>query len=387
MSVEQTVDINTNTNTNTNTKQNIDIVRAATGFHQPSIMPPKVMRSISVENYKQLSKGCDYTDIADDIPDDIQQFDFNTWRKIEYNDSELQVGDVILSSINSTLSFGSIGTQSVTYCSDTKSPDIMEIKVTKHNSDWKPTNETSIIEQFINGISLPEFYYDLFAVIKIGNDIRQVTYADQTASWNKMHIASHSGDVHERFNARVHTLNTNETQNVKIKKLRHTIILDIANLAIISQTQPVAVFLYNAGYNRGRLHNLSNYMPQETVCDVFYVTEDDDKKKALFEAPIYTEDSKNNSAVLVSVITIQPHHIETRLVRKYAHGIVSRAGCLHNKIEQKYWSELLENQEQLKQFNINAPTSTDTTEALPALPAMPPAMPPLGIMRSMAGYH
>jgi hypothetical protein len=150
---------------------------------------------------------------------------------------------------------------------------------------------------------------------------------------------------------------------VRIQKLRHTIVINIPNLVELSKTESVAIYLYNAGYNVGREHTLDNYKPQETVCDIYAVDEDNNKTKYLFESPLYTEDSITHSAALVSLISVNSDEVKINILQKFAQGIATAPEKLYCRIKDKFWPELTELEPSLKAFDTKPTPTTHEEEA------------------------
>jgi hypothetical protein len=324
---------------------------------------------------------------------DMSEIILSEWDDITYQELDLKVGDVRLNARDQTLSFGSIGTQLVSsyqYNDSLENKEMTTINVQQWPADRIPTNGDSSLDAYINSYHNTEkYFFDFFAIFEIGNNRIPITYCNTTASYKEIHLGSHSGDITETKIIRVNVMNLDGSTSIKyveIKKLRHTIILNIPNLVEISKTEPVAVYLYNAGYNGGREHMLYNYMSQETVCDIYTVDEDNNKKKYLFESPLYTEDSITHSAALVSLISVNSEEVKINILQKFAQGIATDPTKLYNRIKNKFWAELTELEPSLKAFDTKPTPTTHVEEADDDLDELPGVLPPpmAGLQRSNA---
>lgn len=375
-SIDEKTYINTNSNDTTNS-----IPKITHSITEPSnkTTPPKFLRTSSTTAYRSFScvgeqptfSGPDMSDILD-----FPGINQNGWENIIYQDQDLKIGDSILNARDQTLSFGSIGTQSVYShpSNDTyKDKEMPTIVVQKWEADRKPTNNDSILEKHINNHRTGTYYFDFFAIFEIGGNRIPISYIKTAAHYKGLHLGSHSGDTTETKIIRANVMNLDGSMTVeyiRIHKLRHTIILNIPNLVELSKTEAISIYLYNAGYNGGKEHTLDNYMPQETVCDILTVDEDNNKKKYLFESPLYTDDSITHSAALVSLISVKNDEVKIHILQKFAQGIASAPNILYSRIKDKFWAELTELEPSLKAHDTNTESIMEED-----LPPLPPGMP------------
>jgi len=370
---------------NINTKTtNPKIIKSITEI--PNAMP--ILKRSCTDTYRSISSVGDKATISDIKFDGINA-DQSGWCDIPYEETDLHDGDIILNNISNTLSFGSVGSQSIRKLKYDKSYDdkiMPEFKVTIWPADKVQSNNDSILETFINKGKNDIHYYDFFAVIQIDNDTYPIAYNRCVNYYKDRHLASHSGDITETKLIRVFIINLDGTttiEYVNIVKLRHTIIINIPNLIEIANDKSVAVFLYNAGYNGGREHTLVNYMPQETVCDISIIDVDNNKKKYLFESPLYAKDSLEYSAALVAIVSIKSDEAKIYIHQKFEHGIASKPNVLHRKIITKYKTSLQSVEEHAHEQQDHE-QHDHGHEEMPQF-MLPPPM--LGIQRSIGGFH
>ena len=352
---------------------------------------PQLKRSQSTSAYRSFSDvGEKPTFSGPDM--NMPEMNLSGWEDIMYQEQDLKVGDMILNARDQTLSFGSIGTQRVysqPYDDTFKDKEMTTITVQKWADDRIPTNNDSILEKHINNHRTDIYYFDFFAIFEIGSNRIPISYCNTTASYKGAHLGSHSGDTTETKIIRVIIMNLDGSTNmeyVRIQKLRHTIVLNIPNLVELSKTETVAIYLYNAGYNGGREHTLDNYRPQDTVCDICTVDEDNNKKKYLFESPLYTEDSITHSAAMVSLISVNSDEVKINILQKFAQGIATAPENLYHRIKDKFWPELTELEPSLKAFDTKPTPTNHIEEADDELDELPGVLPPpmAGLQRSNA---
>ena len=358
---------------------------------------PKLTHQLSTNNYRSISCIGAKPHISENTTMNIcLDMDLDGWLNIPYEDNDLVPGNNIINSKNHTLSMGSIGTQLISSKSynyeyyDTQVMPTFTVK--KWETDRKQNKTDTLLEKYFNTSHSHEDsvnnFYDFFAVFQIGNTQINLTYSITNATYKETHLGSHSGDITEDKVIRVKVVNLDGSIDIKyitITKLRHTIILNIPNLVKIAETEPVAVFFYNAGYDMGSEHKLDNYIKQETVCDMCTIDDDNNKKKYLFEAPIYTKDSENHSAALVSMISIDNNDVNINVVRFFSQGIATKPKILHSKIKDTFWTELTEVAPALKSFDTLQTSKKEDTveEEARDIPHFMPHIPG-GIRRSFA---
>lgn len=354
---------------------------------------PKIIKSITnIPNAPILKRSCTdtYRSISSvgnkatisDIKFDGIDADQSGWSNVPYEETDLHDGDILLNNTSNTLRFGSIGSQSISKVKYNKSYDdevMPEFKVNIWPTDKVLSNNDTILETFINKGDNDIHYYDFFAVIQIDNATYPIAYNKCVNYYKDKHLASHSGDTTETKLIRVFIINLDGTitvEYVQIRKLRHTIIINIPNLIEIANDKSVAVFLYNAGYNGGCEHMLVNYMPQEIVCDISIIDVDNNKKKYLFESPLYAEDSVKHSAALVAMVSIKSDEAKIHILQKFEQGSASNPDILHRRVITKYKTSLLELDTSLQ--------SVEDHDEMPQF-MLPPPM--VGIQRSIGGFH
>jgi len=378
----------TNSTPSTNSTNTVSKIKHSITEAYNNSSVPRFKRTQTTSAYRSFSSvGDEPTFTGSNM--DMPEMNLSGWEDIMYQEQDLKVGDMILNARDQTLSFGSIGTQRVhsqPYDNTFKDKEMTTITVQKWAADRIPTNNDSILEKHINNHRTDTYYFDFFAIFEIGGNRMPITYSNTTASYKGTHLGSHSGDTTETKIIRVIIMNLDGSTNmeyVRIQKLRHTIVLNIPNLVELSKTESVAIYLYNAGYNVGREHTLDNYMPQETVCDICTVDEDNNKKKYLFESPLYTEDSITHSAALVSLISVNSDEVKINILQKFAQGIAIAPEKLYCRIKDKFWPELTELEPSLKAFDTKPTPTTHEEEADDEQPGVPP--PPMtGLQRSNA---
>jgi hypothetical protein len=395
-SIDEKTTIPTNTNTNPNTNTDVitkkpEILRGITSAPSNIL---KLTRQSSTGAYRSITSLGAKPEISGNITtssDKALDIDLNGWLNIQYEDNDLVPGNKITNSISHTLSVGSIGTQlisSKSYNYEYYDKQVMPtFTVKKWETDRKQNKTDTLLEKYFNTPhedSVNKNFYDFFAVFQIGNTRIYLTYKITNAIYKGIHLGSHSGDITEDKVIRVNIVNLDgsiEKKYITITKLRHTIILNIPNLVKIAETEPVAVFFYNAGYIMGSEHKLDNYIEQETVCDVCTIDDDNNKKKYLFEAPIYTTDSENHSAALVSIISIDNNDVNINVVRFFSQGIATKPEILHSKIKETFWATLTEVEPALKAFDTLETSTKENTLAEEA-PNIPQIQAPIqGIIR------
>jgi len=306
---------------------------------------PKLSRQSSTANYRsQTQSSGGSVNITQSSSDEID-FDFNAWEDIQYKSEDLKINDRVNHNNNYELRFGTIGDQQFNHTYNKPyDNNIHMVHIPPKNND-EEHNDIPLLEHFIHGTHIPIFYFDLWALIKIGNDELFVSFNNNSAYYEDMHIAQHSGDVTVKDIICAITTHDGEQQKHYLTntKLRHTIILNIPNLTKIAHNKPVVVFIYNTGWNTGSEtgseHKLENYKPQQTVCDIGIIDSMNNKQKYLFEAPLYSDDSKIFSGAAVTMVTVTQEDTNVRIIQLFENGIASSPLEIHKKCEKKYWSD------------------------------------------------
>lgn len=401
MSSIQETNSNPNTNLNTNPNTIPDIKRSHTVMpsaetHQAprkiQRQPTTAYRSFTCASKKQNNQSSDEELNDEELNTEINIFSDN--KSIEYEATDLENGNKLNHNKNHPIKFGSIGTQSIrtktTVDNDSKEEPTMPVyKVDQWESDRQSNNDDSLKDLTLNKKEGKKLFFDLFAVIRIGGEYHHCTFNNRNLNYNKKQIAVHSGDTTENATVRIqYNKLTGETVTYYADelKLRHTLYINVENLVEISKDTPVVVYILNAGYNQNNESNLDNYKPQETVNDTHIVDTYNTQKKYLMLPPIYSDDSVNHTAALVSMITFTDN-VELHILTKYSHGIVTNPTSLIKKIETTYWEDLVAIEPSLSLFDKYTTPSQTEPQAQQAQHAQHAqhAAPYQPIRRSMAG--
>ena len=342
MSSDNNMTDTTTTTTTTTTDMKINqepVFRSATCALRN--IPAKVGRSFTnaVRSMSSFHPEEQNTKSSNDAYNDILKFQ-GDWKDTPYEPEDLRVGDNFFHDLTQTLTVAAVGTQKVE-----EVKDYPDGKTDLYETDCKmwdnrpPTDSDTNLERVVNGFPVDKAFFDVICRVTIGSMILNCTYNSQNIFYNGTIIASHSGDVLENHTIGVKVQKLDETTTKKyysLKKLRHTVGINIPYLSKIAESEAVAVYIYYAGYRNGNMDTLNNYIAQETVIDIRTVS-NDNKKKQLIQAPTSSE----FSGVLGQIYTFGPDGVKINITEMYEQGIVTNVCGLHSRVVNKYRDELV----------------------------------------------
>jgi len=200
-------------------------------------------------------------------------------------------------------------------------------------SKVKSNENTDELEKYLLEINNKSELLDIYAIIQIGKLQICITYDNNIAYYKGVKIMQHSGNI-------ITQTISKKDNNIYINKFSQNIIFEIPILLALSETEPIAIFLYGSKYVKNIENNSTSLLSIEC-------TNINDKSHILSLHNFM----ELNTTGLLAILIFNKEQIKITKVDYYEKGNYNRPSKIHQIIRDKYWSNLIKIEPLLEPFS------------------------------------